>query len=141
MCVAAFFGGMHNSAITTAWTLLYIHDNPDILARLKKEQAEVMSSGDMSSTMDHRALSSMVLLKACVKEALRLRPPLVILMRTAERPLEVCGYTVPKGTVVVSCPPVTHCLEHVYKDAKVYNPSRWLDENKAFVKEQPHSYI
>jgi len=121
--------------------LLYIHDNPELLARLKAEQADVMKGGEITGKMDFKALSSMVLLKACVKEALRLRPPLVILMRTAERPLEVCGYTVPKGTVVVSCPPATHRIEEVYKNAEAFVPDRWLDENKTLIKDAPHSYI
>merc|ERR1711972_854313 len=62
-------------------------------------------------------------------------------MRTAERSLEVCGYTVPKGTVVVSCPPATHRIEEVYKNAESFIPDRWLDQDNVLIKDKPHSYI
>ncbi len=39
-------------------------------------------------------------LEAAIKEALRLHPPLILLLRVAKVPLEVEGYRIPEGTLV-----------------------------------------
>lgn len=137
LCIAAFFGGMHNSAITTAWTLLYIHDNPKILERAKHEVAQVYK--DSGGKLDYKTLNTMTFLKACVKESLRLRPPLVILMRTLQSQINVCGYNVAPGTVVVTCPPVSHRIESIYPDPETFNPDRWLERDEKSLPQ--HSFI
>lgn len=124
MCVAAFFGGMHNSSITTTWTLLHIHHHRELLPRIRDEQVRARND---DGSLDFQALQKMHLLRACVKEVLRMYPPLVLLMRTVEQPFKACGYTVPKGNIVVTCPPVGHRVEEVFKNANEYNPDRWLD--------------
>merc|ERR1712173_93532 len=55
LCIAIFFGGMHNSAITTAWTLLYVCDKPDLVARLTLEQVEARK--DCGGTLDFKTLN------------------------------------------------------------------------------------
>lgn len=137
LCIAAFFGGMHNSAITSAWTLLYIHDQPEILERVKKEVAEVYKSS--GGKLDYKTLNTMTFLKACVKESLRLRPPLVILMRTLQSKINVCGYDVAPGTVVVTCPPVSHRIEALYPEPEAFNPDRWFSRDEKSLPQ--HSFI
>eukprot|EP00747_Dinoflagellata_sp_TGD_P047591 gnl/TRDRNA2_/TRDRNA2_145094_c2_seq1.p1 gnl/TRDRNA2_/TRDRNA2_145094_c2~~gnl/TRDRNA2_/TRDRNA2_145094_c2_seq1.p1 ORF type:complete len:310 (+),score=27.32 gnl/TRDRNA2_/TRDRNA2_145094_c2_seq1:37-930(+) len=136
MCIAAFFGGMHNSAITSAWTLIYIHNDRKLLARLRAEQKE--ACGESGHKMDYKSLSAMPLLKACVKEALRLTPPLVLLMRTVMKPITACGYTIAPGTVVATCPPVAHRIESLYPDPEAFTPDRWTEKVD---KDIPHSFI
>lgn len=138
LCIAAFFGGMHNSAITTAWVLLYMHDDqPDILARCREEVNRAYQS--CGGVLDYKTLNTMTLLKVCVKEALRLRPPLVILMRTLMSQISVCGYDVAPGTIVVTCPPVSHRIEEIYPDPEAYKPDRWLERDEKSL--PAHSFI
>jgi len=136
LCIAAFFGGMHNSAITTAWTLLYIFHNRQLLPRLKKEQEDAVKAG---ATLDYKCIGNMPFLKACAKEALRLRPPLVLLMRTLKAPISVCGYDIEPGTVVATCPPVAHRIESLYEDCESFKPERWLEKPESSL--PPHSFI
>eukprot|EP00929_Paragymnodinium_shiwhaense_P089693 TRINITY_DN4984_c0_g2_i1.p1 TRINITY_DN4984_c0_g2~~TRINITY_DN4984_c0_g2_i1.p1 ORF type:complete len:527 (-),score=131.00 TRINITY_DN4984_c0_g2_i1:87-1589(-) len=139
LCIAAFFGGMHNSAISTAWTLLYVYHNRDYLPRLLKEQEDAIKHLGPGEPMDYKCLGNMPFLKACVKEALRLRPPLVLLMRTLKAPISVCGYDIEPGTVVATCPPVSHRIEAIYEDCESFKPERWLEKPESSLPE--HSFI
>jgi len=139
LCIAAFFGGMHNSAITTAWTLLYIFHNRELLPRLKKEQEEALAGKKPGEPLDYKCLGAMPFLKACAKEALRLRPPLVLLMRTLKAPISVCGYDIEPGTVVATCPPVSHRIESIYEDCEAFKPERWLEKPESSL--PAHSFI
>eukprot|EP00929_Paragymnodinium_shiwhaense_P089692 TRINITY_DN4984_c0_g1_i1.p1 TRINITY_DN4984_c0_g1~~TRINITY_DN4984_c0_g1_i1.p1 ORF type:complete len:542 (-),score=150.92 TRINITY_DN4984_c0_g1_i1:406-1791(-) len=139
LCIAAFFGGMHNSAINTAWTLLYIFHNRDLLPRLLQEQKDALEGRSQGEPLDYKCLSAMPFLKACAKEAVRLRPPLVLLMRTLKQPISVCGYDLEPGTVVATCPPVAHRIEAIYEDCESFKPQRWLEKPESSL--PPHSFI
>jgi len=130
---------MHNTAITTAWTLLYVFHDRKILARLKEEQAKALAGRGKEQALDYKVLSSMPLLKACAKEALRLRPPLVLLMRTLKAPISVAGYDLSPGTVVATCPPVSHRIGEIYEDPEAFKPDRWIEHPENSLKE--HSFI
>merc|ERR1719203_1362633 len=44
--VAAFFGGMHNSSITTSWSTLQIASRPDLVSELLEEQRAILGGDD-----------------------------------------------------------------------------------------------
>jgi sterol 14-demethylase len=67
----------------------------------------------------------MPLLKACIKEALRMYPPLILLMRKVKEDVMFNGITIPKGDTVVVSPALAHMLEHVFPDPKKFDPDRW----------------
>merc|ERR1719437_303485 len=48
--IAAFFGGMHNSSITTSWSTLEIVSRPDVLADLLEEQRTLLGGDDAPFT-------------------------------------------------------------------------------------------
>merc|ERR1712176_998221 len=50
--VAAFFGGMHNSAITTAWSALEIFSRPDLTKEILEEQRAVLGADDAPFTFE-----------------------------------------------------------------------------------------
>ena len=50
------------------------------------------------------------------------------------------NFTVPKGDIVATSPTFAHRLEHVFKDADAYDPSRFTGDRKED-KAQPFSYI
>jgi sterol 14-demethylase len=65
-------------------------------------------------------------LEAAFKEALRLHPPLIILLRVVKVPLEVGGYTIPVGTMVAASPSVSNRLPEAFADAESFDPTRYL---------------
>merc|ERR1719410_3358777 len=88
--VAAFFGGMHNSSITTSWSALEIFSRPDLVKELVDEQREVLGSDSANFTFE--GYESMKKLRSAVSEVLRMHPPLFLLMRTVIEDLDFKQY-------------------------------------------------
>jgi len=72
---------------------------------------------------------NMDVLYACVKEAVRMYPPLMFLMRqVCNKPLNVCGYDIPIGSRVWVSTAVAQRLPEVFSNPDTYDPGRWLQE-------------
>mmetsp|Transcript_105055 Transcript_105055/g.250069 ORF Transcript_105055/g.250069 Transcript_105055/m.250069 type:complete len:484 (+) Transcript_105055:63-1514(+) len=123
--IAAFFGGMHNSAITTSWSTLEIFSRPELVKELLAEQREAL--GGDSAPFTFQAYEKMKKLRSAVSEVLRMHPPLFLLMRTVEQDVEFKGYTIRRGSVVATSPNVSHMIDDFYPDAKTFDPKRFVD--------------
>ncbi|HEY8502759.1 MAG TPA: cytochrome P450 [Solirubrobacterales bacterium] len=102
---------------TLAWTFERLLRNPDKLEQLR---ADILN-GDGSY------------LDAVVKETLRLRPPVPVVVRTLLEPMRLGGYDLPAGTIVAPCIHLIHRDERWYPE-----PRRFLPER--FVGKQPGTY-
>ncbi|ERN04800.1 hypothetical protein AMTR_s00140p00102220 [Amborella trichopoda] len=63
----------------------------------------------------------MDLLYRCIKEALRLHPPAILILRSSHSDFTVTTregkeYEVPKGQIVATSPALANRLGHIYKD-------------------------
>lgn len=76
--------------------------------------------------LPYEAVQQMSLLHFAIKEALRLFPPIVVMMRTVQEPQYFNGYTIPVGDIVVASPAVSHRLEDVFKNPTEFDPDRFL---------------
>lgn len=128
LLIALLFAGQHTSCITSTWTSLFICFNKHIKNRIIAEQKEVFD-GNFSGSCDYNKLSSMQLLHDSMKEALRLRPPLILLIRKAMKDLAVKAggkkYTVPKGDTVLISPTVGMRVPEVFKNPNEFDPDRF----------------
>jgi sterol 14-demethylase len=122
MLVAAMFAGHHTSSVTTAWTMLELLRHPEELAQVREELDRVYPNGEEVSFQSLRELHRT---EWAVKEALRLHPPLFILLRAVQYDFEVDGYTVPKGAWVIVSPLVAHREGPVFSDALRFDPGRY----------------
>ena len=122
MLVAAMFAGHHTSSVTTAWTLIELLRHPQFLdgvhdeirARYAEEEAYTFQSlRDLEKT------------ERAVKEALRIHPPLFILLRAALKNCQILGYQVKKGDWVAVSPLVAHRDESVFSNALQFDPTRY----------------
>jgi sterol 14-demethylase len=77
-------------------------------------------------TVSFQALREIPLLESAIKEALRLHPPLILLLRVATEDLEVGGFTIRKGELVAASPAVSNRLPSDFPDAEAFDPSRYL---------------
>jgi cytochrome P450 len=102
---------------TLAWTFERLLRNPD---KLRKLQADLVAGeGEY--------------LDAVVKETLRLRPPVPVVVRNLLEPLRLGGYEIPAGTTVAPCIHLIHRDERHYPEAHRFLPER-------FVGKQPGTY-
>jgi len=76
--------------------------------------------------IDHKTLADQPFLYACVKEAIRMHPPIIFLMRRTLTPLQVnANLTVPKGHIVMVSNAVAQRLPEVFERPDEYLPERW----------------
>jgi sterol 14-demethylase len=67
----------------------------------------------------------MTLLERAVKEAERMRPPLVMLMRAVLKDMDYMGFTLPPGSLAMVSPAVSHRLAEVFTHPQKYDPDRF----------------
>ncbi|HEY8583570.1 MAG TPA: cytochrome P450 [Capillimicrobium sp.] len=66
-------------------------------------------------------------LDAVVKETLRLRPVLPIVVRKLQAPMEIGGWDLPAGVTVAPCIHLVHRREDVYPEPARFRPERFLE--------------
>jgi len=104
--------GHETTATSLAWAVERLVRHPDALARLRDE---VEAGHD--EYMD-----------AVVKETLRLRPVLPIVVRRLTASMEIGQHVIPAGASVAPCIYLIHRREEVYPDAAAFRPERFLDQ-------------
>lgn len=67
-------------------------------------------------------------LDATIREVLRQRPPIPVAARKLRTPLELGGYTLPEGWVVMACIHLLHREPAVYPSPEEFRPERFLDD-------------
>lgn len=128
LLIAALFAGQHTSSITSTWTGAYLLSDNQCLSAVQEEQKMLIEKhGDR---VDHDVLAEMDVLYRCIKEALRLHPPLIMLMRSSHTDFSVTTregkeYDIPKGHIIATSPAFANRLGHVFKDPDRYDPDRF----------------
>lgn len=144
LLIAILFAGQHTSTITSSWTGLHMMANKETaMAAAVDEQRRIMNTH--ADVIDFDVLNSMDILHRNIHEALRLGPPLIMVMRMAKESFTVTTstgkqYVIPKGHIVAASPTFSHRLQHVFKEADSYQPDRFApprEEDKA----RPFSYL
>lgn len=89
--------------------------------------------------MTYEELKSLPLMTACIRETLRMHPPIHSIMRkvvqdipvppTLAAPSKDQTYVVPKGYFLLSSPLASQMDPQIWKDADEWNPFRWLDND------------
>lgn len=130
LLIAILFAGQHTSTVTSSWTGLRMMDTKETtFAAAVQEQREMLAKhGD---ALDFDILNSMDVLHRNIHEALRLGPPLIMVMRYSKEPFSVTTskgetYVVPKNHIVACSPTFSHRLPQVFKHADDYEPDRFL---------------
>ena len=137
LLIAALFAGQHTSSITSVWTGAYLLRHKNYLSSVVDEQKKIMlTHGDK---VNHDILSEMDTLHRSIKEALRLHPPLIMLLRQSHVDFSVktkdgAEFDVPAGDIVATSPAFANRLPHVFKDPDSFDPDRFgpdREEDKA----------
>ena len=107
--------GHETSACAMAWALERLAWHPQIAERLHDQLADD----------DERYLD------AVVRESLRTRPPVIDAVRTATDETEICGHSVPAGTILVAALLLIHRQPDTYPDPDAFDPERFLETSPA----------
>mmetsp|Transcript_2616 Transcript_2616/g.2594 ORF Transcript_2616/g.2594 Transcript_2616/m.2594 type:complete len:482 (-) Transcript_2616:95-1540(-) len=140
LLIALLFAGQHTSSITSTWALMFIIFHPNSLKKVLDEQEKVLSS----HPFDFDSVAQMEYLQNCVKETLRLHPPLIMLMRMALQDVETTTsngekYIIPEGDIVVTSPAAASRLPEVFKNPDNFEPERFEPERNE--QKVPYAYL
>ncbi|HUY66446.1 MAG TPA: cytochrome P450 [Acidimicrobiales bacterium] len=124
MFISMMFAGHHTTSGTAAWTLIELLRHPGDLDAVERELDELYAGG---AEVSYQALRAMPHLESAIKEALRLHPPLILLLRVAKEDVEVEGYAVKAGQMVGASPSVSNRIPEDFPDADSFRPSRYLE--------------
>lgn len=120
--VAIFFlAGHETSASALAWSLYLLALYPDWQERVAQEAAGM---GE-----DYAAINALRLSRDVFREALRLYPPVPMMVRETSCPQEMRGRDVPTGAQIVLSPWHLHRHERLWDNPDGFDPARWHGEN------------
>ncbi|WP_421120159.1 cytochrome P450 [Aquihabitans daechungensis] len=125
MFISMMFAGHHTTSGTAAWTLIELLRHPEEMAAVVAELDDLYADG---TEVSYQALREMPRLEGAIKEALRLHPPLILLLRVSNIDLEVGGHVITKGKMVAASPSVSNRLPEAFGDPEVFRPGRYLED-------------
>lgn len=118
------FAGHETTANALTWTWYLLSQHPEVEARLHAELDSALS-GRLPTLDDlqHLRYTEMVL-----AEALRLYPPVWVVVRQAINDSEMGGYLMPAKSLVYMSQYVMHRDSRYFPDPSLFDPQRWTPE-------------
>jgi len=121
--VAIFFlAGHETSASALAWTLY-------LLARAPEWQDKVAKEAQLLQDCDFADVSKLRISRDVFREALRLYPPVPMMVRETTCPERFRNRDVPTGAQLVLSPWHLHRHEGLWEAPDAFDPARWQTEN------------
>jgi cytochrome P450 len=116
--------GHETTATALTWTWYLISQNPDVEARMRAEVDAVLGG----RLPRHEDLDRLEYTDRVFAEALRLYPPAWAIGRKVKTTARVFNHVLPKGSVIVLCPYVTHRHARLWPEPERFDPDRFLPE-------------
>ncbi|RZC38401.1 cytochrome P450 306a1 [Asbolus verrucosus] len=135
--LADIFGASLDTTLTTLrWYLLYLAAHEAIQQKIRQQLCDIL--GDNPPTLED--MSALSLLEASIAEVQRIRSvvPVGIPHGSLDQ-LEIAGYVVPKGTMIVPLQWAIHMNPEIWEEPDLYKPERFIDDQGKFFK--PESFI
>eukprot|EP00878_Enallax_costatus_P046918 GHUV01057238.1.p1 GENE.GHUV01057238.1~~GHUV01057238.1.p1 ORF type:complete len:364 (+),score=84.22 GHUV01057238.1:301-1392(+) len=121
------FASQDASTASLCWLVALMAEHPDVLERVRAEQAAARP--DLGKTITGEMLASMPYTRQVVKEVLRYRPPAPMVPQVAMKPFKLTqDYTAPKGAFII--PDIASACKQGYTDGEKLDPDRFSPERK-----------
>ncbi|KAE8057378.1 hypothetical protein FH972_014079 [Carpinus fangiana] len=113
---------------TLTLAIKLISDHPEVLQQLTEEHEAILNSrGDANTGLTWKEYKSMTFTHHVVNESLRLASVAPGILRRTIQDIQVNGYTIPKGWVLMVVPSAIQLNPNAYEDPLAFNPWRWQD--------------
>ncbi len=125
------FAGHETTATALAWSLYWVHQQPEIYQKLIQE----LDSTDADA--DPMTIFKLPYLTAVCQETLRIYPVgMLTFPRLAKQPTTIMGYSIKPDTSVVGCIYLAHRQPEIYPEPEKFMPERFLTR-----KFSPYEYL
>lgn len=116
--------------------------HPDVMSKLRQEVDPIMADVEDGVALFSR-VQDLKYLRACIDEALRLRPALPpgLPREVPKGGAQIAGHYVAEGTTVSVNSYTVHRDPGVYADPERFKPERWLTEDKELKRAMQDSFI
>ena len=129
-------GGHHTVTSSIGWTLYCLAKYPEHQEKVREEVRHVL---DGRKQLEYDDLKKLQYTQWCIKEAMRLYPPVGDIYREANKDLEVCGYTIPKGAHIAFSTASLHRHPDVWENPHDFDPLRFHSDEVE--KRSPYAYM
>jgi cytochrome P450 len=119
--------GHETTALTLFWMCTLLANSP----RWQTIVAQEASSHDLLIEGASTSLPNLVFARAVVQETLRLYPPVLAVGRVATRSHEVCGTSVPEGSMILLPYWLLHRDPRIWAQPETFNPMRFVDKSES----------
>lgn len=125
--ITLFLAGHETTALALAHTFYLLSKHPQVERRLYEELSSVLGGG-LPTADDVRRLPYT---ERVIKESMRLYPPAWTIGREAMEPIEIGGYTIPKGAQILCSQWVVHRDPRFFPNPEGFDPDRWAPERQS----------
>uniref|UniRef100_A0A3Q2Y412 aromatase n=1 Tax=Hippocampus comes TaxID=109280 RepID=A0A3Q2Y412_HIPCM len=131
------FEGHDTTASGISFILHTLACHPEHQNKCREEIAQVLNGKD---TLEWEDLSKLPYTTMCIKESLRLFPPVPGMARKLTKPITFLdGRTMPAGSLVGTSVYALHRNATVWENPNVFDPLRFLPENSC--ERSPHAFV
>ncbi len=125
-CLTLFGAGHETTATALTWTWYLLCQHPESYQKVQQEVDRVLQG----RTPTYADLAQLPYCLQVFKEAMRLYPPVYATSRRALHDVEIDGYRVPKGWVVLLAPCTLHRREEYFPEPEKFDPERFTPERE-----------
>ncbi|RAM48431.1 MAG: cytochrome P450 [Hapalosiphonaceae cyanobacterium JJU2] len=123
LLLSPIFAAVDASGTAISWSLYWIHRLRDVREKLLKEL------DSLGKNRDPMSIVTLPYLSAVCNEVLRIYPTqLFTFPRLVESTVEIMGYKLHPGTIVIGNIYATHQREDLYPNSKEFQPERFLEK-------------
>ena len=119
------FEGHDTTASGISWSLYTLSEHPDIQRKCREEIRSVLNGRKI---LEWKDLDSLKYTSMCIKESMRLYPPVPMIGRKLNEDFIVDGYIIPKGTPLSIPIVMLHRNPSYWENPDVFDPSRFSEE-------------
>lgn len=121
--MTVFLAGHETTALSLAFTLFLLDQHGDVHAELSAELDRVLGGAPPS----YEDAQRLPFCTAVVREAMRLYPPAWAMGREASQDLSLLGFSVPRGTQLITSPWIVQRDARFFQEPLAFRPQRWLN--------------
>jgi len=125
--ITLFLAGHETTATALAWTWSLLTKHPDVYAKLRDEVTTALGG----RTPTYADLAQLPYTARVLKEAMRLYPPVPMVVRQTSREVTVGRQTFPTNTRFVISPYTMHRQPAFFPDPQRFDPERFTPEAEA----------